>query len=168
MASDDSLTRSAPSSPSEVIRSLRENPTGLPKRLEARSEASSPDDLAEIEVLDPLPRSADDYVACGRASNRTLVTLLIMLKDGSFDGFAYASLERVGLRPAAEIGEGNELTLRFSGSTVTEVRLKGRNLLRLFANIARHRTPWIRELPVERDFQPAGEAVVTSISVSDL
>ena len=168
MATDDSLTRTAPPSPSEVIRGLRENPTGLPRRTEPRPDAAATAAGEDAHEFEPLPKSSDDYVAFGRPGNKPLVSLILMLKNGSFEGFAYAGLERVGLTPAEEIGGGNELVLRFAGSTVTEVRIKGRNLVKLYAYLGQHRTPWLRELPSGRDFEPTGTAVITSIEVVDL
>ena len=170
MATDDSLTRSRPLSPSEIIRGLREIPTGRTTMPEpdAAPESATTADVGDFDSLDALPKASDEYAAFGRAGNKPLTTLYFMLKDGSWDGFAYANLERIRLTPASEAGGGNELVLRFAGSSATEVRLKGRNLAKLYNYLGQHRTPWVRELPSERDFQATSAAVVTAVAIEDV
>jgi hypothetical protein len=158
----DGLTRTRPKTPSEILSRLRDNPPGQDALQEP---ASDPGDTA---LLDPLPKASDAYLAHARASNKPQLSLFVMLKDGSFDGFSYANLERIRLQPAADAGGGNELVLRFNGSTVTEVRLAGRNLGLLHAYLGQHRTAWVRVLPPERDFQEKGVAVITGIALKDL
>src|SRR5262245_7055978 len=89
---DDSLTRSRPKSPDEIIRSLQARTGAMerPIELPAAAPAATPAPQDEPQAFDP---DATEYQAFGRAGNQRVPSLRFILKDRSERGFAYAHLD---------------------------------------------------------------------------
>lgn len=169
---DDSLIRTRPRSPSEVIRDLRENPTGVPKKPAvenadglAAAELPGAEDFGG-EFFDPTSR---DYKAFGWAGNKTLPSLRFILKDGRQPCGFYHHLDSrypdgCEFIPSAP-GKGNVIRLRYVGaSSAFSVTLEGRNLRRGWELIVSHSTPWVREYPSDMDTLGDAAIVVNAIN----
>jgi len=114
---------------------------------------------------DPLPQPEDDYVACGRVSNKPEAMLCLIRRDQSYELFPYGNLVRARLASLPSPGAGRMLRLRFLGAGVTDVRIEGRSLLDLMHDLQRHRIPWLREVPTDRPFLDRKGLVITRIAV---
>jgi hypothetical protein len=105
----------------------------------------SPDELG------PLPKAEAAYVPHSRMSNRPLPTLYFLAKNQLPDGFSYSCLERVRMVDAEKPGESPHLLVLFNGHMPQEVRIEGRNLLKLCNDVGRHLVHWIRQHPTGHD-----------------
>ncbi len=114
---------------------------------------------------DALPELGDDYLACGRISNKPETMLCVILRDQRYELFAYGDLVRVRLDAPASPTKARTLSLRFVGAGVTDVVLEGRRLLELVHNLRRHRIPWLRETPTDRTFLDRKAIVITRITI---
>ena len=94
--------------------------------------------------------------------------LHFVLKDYSYEGFAYADCERVRFAPADKPGGGDVLTIRFNGSVVTEAVIEGRHLHSLYHWIGLHRLPWVWEHPSPARFTDANAAVISRITLVEV
>jgi hypothetical protein len=61
---------------------------------------------------------------------------------------------------------GHVITLRFAGTHVMQVTIKGRNLWRLYDYLHQHRTSWI--MRADRDLADGQEAIVTVIECESI
>jgi hypothetical protein len=122
-----------------------------------------------------LPGPGDPYRAAGMPDTQPLTRLCcIMSRDGfQKGGQAYRYFQYVHLDSNTSLGfteQGQVITLRFAGSKTVEVRIVGRNLLRICDGIHQHRIPWLRV--ADRDFRGSGEPgnspVITGISVEEV
>jgi hypothetical protein len=120
-------------------------------------------ELAEGE--DILPHPGDDYLACGRVSNRPEPMLCFILRDQTYELFSYSDLIRVRLSAPATATASRALTLRFLGAGFTDITLEGRRLLDLVHNLRRHRIPWLRETPTERTIVDRNAVIITRINI---
>jgi hypothetical protein len=123
------------------------------------------------ESFDP---ECPDYKAFGWAGNKTLPSLILILKDGSSLGINYGDLAsacRDGsvFLPSAPGSKGNVIRLRVAGDDgVFLVLLEGGRLWRVWELIMAHKTPWIRELPEGMDFVVGADPVIRSIIINPL
>jgi hypothetical protein len=119
----------------------------------------------ESETGDTLPLPGDEYVACGRVSNKPQLMLCFILRDQSYELFPYGDLVRVRLAAPSTPGAGRVIRMRFAGDGVMDVKIEGRNLLELVHNLRRHRIPWLRETPTDRTFAAPRAVVITRIAI---
>jgi hypothetical protein len=123
------------------------------------------------ESFDP---EGTDYKAFGWAGNKTVPSLILILKDGSSLGINYGDLAsacRDGsvFLPSAPGSKGNVIRLRVAGDDgVFLVLLEGGRLWRVWELIMAHKTPWIRELPEGMDFVGGADPVIRSIAIHPL
>lgn len=117
------------------------------------------------EVEDALPQPGDDYLACGRISNKPETMLCFILRDQTYELFSYGDLVRARLAAPATPGAGPKLAMRFLGAGVTDVTLEGRRLLELVHNLRRHRIPWLRETPTTQTFVNRKAIIITRIAI---
>jgi hypothetical protein len=119
------------------------------------------------ESFDP---EGTDYKAYGRAGNKTMPTLRVILKDGSEWPIVYAHLDTHPLDgsrflPSLPGRKGNVMRLRVAGqSGVFLVVIEGVRLRRVWELIMGHQTPWIHELPPGAEFVRDGEPVIWSVT----
>lgn len=112
--------------------------------------------------LRPPPAAADapeGYAAYGAAGyyGEVIPLLRLRLADGSWRGFAYFALGEAAYDPAL----GIELTFQ-----TAVVRLRGRNLLPLYALVCDHAVRWVREADRAADLGAAeSDTVVVRIEV---
>jgi hypothetical protein len=118
------------------------------------------------EGEDALPQPGDDYLACGRVSNKPETMLCFILRDQRYELFSYGNLVRVRLAAPATPTASRVLSLRFVGAGITDVTLEGRQLLELVHNLRRHRIPWLRETPTDRPFLDRKAIVITRITIA--
>jgi hypothetical protein len=130
-------------------------------------ETEPPPSTVEPELADPLPRPGGAYKAHGRHGNKPQATLFFVTRGHVFEGFSYAYLERIRLKPPETAGGSLVLVLRFSGSVATEVTVEGRNLHAMCNLIGLHLLPWIWEMPGRADRHGEAATVVTRITVGD-
>lgn len=164
---DDSLTRSRPKSPDEIIRSLQAKARGdePPEEPRAAPPPVAPPD--EPEAFDP---DAEHYQAW-RPGTQTVPSVRFILKDRSERGFSYAHLDSkhpggCEFIPSAP-GKGNVIRLRFAGAAAaTTVTLEGRHLRRAWEQLIAHRTPWVCEYPADIDTMGPDEPIITAIGFS--
>jgi hypothetical protein len=144
------------------------------------SVAHVPDTLASPVASDDdaaLPGSADSYKAAGTPANHSLTRLCCVMGREEFrkGGKAYRYFQYVHMESDTDLGfteHGQVLTLRFaSASKLVEIKILGRNLLRICDDIHLHRMPWIRV--ADRDYRaPDGEAdnkpVITEIRIEEV
>jgi hypothetical protein len=116
---------------------------------EADGESLPTDDFDSL----PLPGSA--YLPYARPSNKPEITFHVMLKDGSWRGFAWSNFDSVDMLLPESAGVGPVLVARFGGLVPSELRIGGSNLGKLHALIGRQRIAWIREYPSRRGFDGA-------------
>ena len=111
-----------------------------------------------------LPESGGQYQACARAANKELTAVHFLLKDRSIRTNQYCHLDSdARYLPMDETGRGSSITLRFTGTIVTDVKIEGRNLRLLYDHLTQHRMPWLSELPDNRDFEPETDPVINRI-----
>src|SRR5205823_44811 len=102
------------------------------------------------EAYDP---ASGDYKAFGWAGNKTLPSLVIILKDGSECGVNYGDLASAHpggsmFLPTAPGCKGNVIRLRVAGDDgVFLIVIEGVLLRRVWELIMGHKAPWIHELP---------------------
>lgn len=160
---DDSLVRPRSVS-SSTIRALIEK--GRPgSEAETREGESRESDGLAAERSDPLPRPGEPYRMHARHSNKPEMTLHFVLKDFSYEGFAYADIERVRLVPGEKPGSGPVLIVRFSGGV--EVWSEGRHLHSLYHWIGLHGVSWVWEHPGPTDFIDKAEPIIRKITIKE-
>jgi hypothetical protein len=119
-----------------------------------------------FEGEDALPQPGDEYLACGRISNKPETMLCFILRDQRYELFAYSGLVRARMAAPAGPGAARNLQLRFLGAGVTDVTLEGRRLLELVHNLRRHHIPWLRETPTDRPFLDRKAVVITRVTIA--
>jgi hypothetical protein len=163
----DSVRR-AYRSPSEIATAARGSLV-VPINGEASKPDASPDDFSSpIKKSDPLPLPGEEYRAAARFANRLQTeqrTLHFVLKDGTFEGFAYSDLRRVRMVPSGKPGGGPVLLLRFVEAGITDVEIRGRHLKDIHYFISIGVLPWVWEYP-GRDFEDENTPLITSITIT--
>jgi hypothetical protein len=134
----------------------------------AKAEAEPVEELPPLDDVSPLPGPGDAYKAYARASNRPLATLMLLLANASTRGFSYGNLDTIDLLPSSDPGQGPVIAMRFTSRDTTDILLSGRSLDALYVALGDHRVAWVRERSPSRDFIPAGETVVTGITINKM
>jgi hypothetical protein len=162
---DDSMTRSRPKSPTDILRELRENPAGRPTEQDP-----PPYDVSLLpEGVESFDPGSTDYKALGRVGSRTVPSLRFIRKDKSEIGCSYGHLD--SRHPGgcefipSGAGKGNVIRLRFAGAEgAFSVVIEGRNLRHVWEMIMGHMTPWVHEYPADIDTEGEKATVVKSIT----
>ena len=126
------------------------------------------EDTAAWEMLSPLPRPGDPYVAFSRISSRPVPTIFFLGGNMLPNGYANSGFERVYFEEGSSSGDGPVLVVRFHGSVVTEVRIEGRNLIPLATHIGRQLVQWVRERPPGIAEEPEARTVVTRMTTGNV
>ena len=124
-----------------------------------------------------LPAYGDPYKAAGMPDPNPLTRLCCIMGREGFQpgGKAYRFFQYVHLDSDTDLGftkDGQVITLRFAGaSKMVEIKVFGRNLLRICDDIHLHRMPWIRV--ADRDFKaadgvPDNKPVITEIRIEEV
>ena len=142
-------------------------PQAAPLFIPDEPEAEPPPATVQPEQADPLPRPGGAYKPHSRPANKAQATLYFVTRGHAFEGFSYASLERIRLLPQETPGGSLVLVLRFSGSVATEVTVEGRNLHSLCNLVGMHLMPWVWEMPGRADRHDEAATVVTKITVGE-
>lgn len=160
---DDELVIARPKTPAQLLQERFKPVEPPPVPLDAGSEAA-----AALDEVSPLPRPGDAYQALSRASNKPVLTLVLVFANATREGFAYADMRRFSYRPADQPGGGMVIKIRVIEAEAVELVIAGRNLDELFDQLQRHRVGWVRELPPGRDFLDGRETVITSMVIRPL
>jgi len=122
------------------------------------------------ESFDP---DSADYKAFGWAGNKTLPSLVIILKDGTEYGINYCDLASACptgsmFLPSAPGFKGNVIRLRVAGDEGPFMPvIEGLRLRRVWELIMGHKTPWIHELPAGMAVGRDADPVIWSITFLD-
>jgi hypothetical protein len=124
---------------------------------------------AEKEAV--LPVLGDAYKAAGFAVEEESCLVLVMGRDGfQPGGLAYVHFQYVHIGTGGFGYTANGQAFTFLVAEPKRVTVRGRNLLRIYHQIIRRRTPWIRQ--ADRDFRaddgaPDDEPIILRIEVED-
>lgn len=149
------------------VAAVRHGREAVPPPELVKDAGESPEPGAGPETFDP---ASTDYKAFGWAGNKTLPSLIVILKDGSEYGINYADLGTAWphcsmFQPSAPGFTGNVIRLRVAGDDgVFMVVIEGLRLRRVWDLIMGHKTPWIHELPAGMDFVGSDDPVIRSIN----
>lgn len=120
--------------------------------------------------LQPAPESDDefglpaqssgDYKPHAAPANKPVFAVHFIKPSGDVRSFQYADLDSDSRYTA------DAIRLRFSGTRVIEVTIRGRNLWRLYDGIHRQVIRWAME--AARDFAKDGECIVRSIEIAEV
>src|SRR5579872_5362897 len=113
-----------------------------------------------------LPDPGKGYEPCSQPSQNALYTLHCVLGAEGYISFQYVHLDSQSSLSAD--GKGQVIRLRFCGSKITAVTIRGRNLLQLYDSIHQHRIAWVMRIDRDRDFGTGNEPVVTEIDIEDV
>jgi hypothetical protein len=116
----------------------------------------------ENELVDSdLPDTSAPYQAHARPASKPVYTLHCCLgKDG------YRSFQMVHLdsdNSFKTTSSGHVITVRFAGTQVMQVTIKGRNLWQLYGALHSHRISWV--MRADRDLADEPEAIITAIEI---
>ena len=116
----------------------------------------------EPEAADfDLPDPAAPYQAHARASNKPVFSLHCCLGKDGFRSFQYVHLDSGSSFTTDQAG--HVITLRFIGTQVSQVIIRGRKLWRLYDYIHQHRMPWV--MRADRNIADREEMIVTEIKI---
>jgi hypothetical protein len=125
----------------------------------AKSVTAPPDEgFSDFE----LPDTSGPYQSHGRPGNRPVYTLHCGLGKDGFRSFEYVHLDSDNSFKTSP--SGHIITLRFAGTQVMQVIIKGRNLWRLYDYLHQHRISWI--MRADRDLADEQEAIITAIEIA--
>ena len=108
--------------------------------------------------LPSLP--AGEYKPHSAPANKPVLALHLIRPSGEIRSFQYMDLD------SDSRYEPGVIRVRFTGTTVLEVIIRGRNLLRLYDGIHRHVIRWVME--AGRDFARDGEGIVSTIDIREV
>jgi hypothetical protein len=112
----------------------------------------------EDSGLPPLP--AKDYKPHSSPANKPVFTIHFMKPSGEIRSFQYVDLD------SDSRYEPGVIRVRFTGTTVLEVIIHGRNLWRLYDGIHRQVIRWVME--ATRDFAKDGDSIVSRIDIREV
>ena len=119
----------------------------------------------EDEVSDSeLPDTSAPYQAHARPANKPVYTLHCWLGKDGYRSFQIAHLDSDSSFKITS--SGHVITLRFAGTQVMQVTIKGRNLWRLYDYLHQHRIAWI--MRADRDLAEELEAIIRTIEILPL
>src|SRR5579871_194420 len=107
----------------------------------------------------PSPNEGD-YKAFAAPANKPIFALHCIGATGAIRSFQYVDLD------SDSRYEPGAILLRFTGTKVLEVRIRGRNLWRLYDGIHRHVIRWVME--AGRDFAQDAESIIGRIEVREV
>jgi hypothetical protein len=124
-----------------------------------------PEKIRDSDVPDSLlPDVSKGYEHCARPSHHALYSLHFILGTDGYRSFQYVHLDSQS--SLTTDGKGQVIRLRFCGSKVTAVTIRGRNLSRLYDYIHQHKIAWVMRM--DRDFGTGNEPVVTAIDIEEV
>jgi hypothetical protein len=159
-----------PASPADLVSRTAVPPReALPmSRIPAPADREDPG--GGTESFDP---ARTDYKAFGWANNRTVPTLVVILKDGTECGINYADLATAwpggsSFMPSAPGYAGNVIRLLVAGDAGRfSLVIEGLRLRRVWELIMAHKTPWIHELPAGIAVGGDAEPVIRSVRLEE-
>jgi hypothetical protein len=113
------------------------------------------DELADSD----LPDASAPYQAHARPANRPVYTLHCCLGKDGYRSFQYVHLDSDSSFKTSSAG--HVITLRFAGTQVMQVTIKGRNLWRLYGTLHAHSISWV--MRADRDLADEQETIITAI-----
>jgi hypothetical protein len=119
------------------------------------AESPPEDDLADSN----LPDTSAPYQAHARPANKPVYTLHCCLGKDGFRSLQYVHLDSDSSFKTSSAG--HVITLRFAGTQVMQVTIKGRNLVQLYGELHSHRISWV--MRADRDLADEQEAIITAI-----
>jgi len=120
--------------------------------------ATTPEAVDEEAGL-PSPKERD-YKAHASAANKPVFSLHCIAATGTIRSFQYVDLD------SDSRYEPGIIHLRFTGTKVLEVTIRGRNLWRLYDGIHRHVIRWVME--AGRDFAQDGDSIISRIEIKEV
>jgi hypothetical protein len=113
-----------------------------------------------------LPDLSLPYEAFAKPANRLLYSLHCVLGKVGYRSFQYMQLDSDS---SFDVDAGGQIIrLRFCGSKITAVTIRGRNLSNLYDYVHQHRTAWVRRVDGGRDFGNDRTAVITAIDIEEV
>jgi hypothetical protein len=123
-----------------------------------------------VQQADPdqstLPEPDAAYQPHAKPAARPVYTLHMLLGRDGCRSFQYVHLDSDSAFVADDAGQC--IGLRFCGSKVMQVLIRGRNLRRLYDLIHQNRIAWVMRIDRGRDFAGDGATVVTSIEIEEV
>lgn len=145
------------------IKDLLSAPPAAAVTPQAEPQPPEPDGAAKGDVL---PQPGDPYVAFATPRGVAEPTLHVLLRDGTYRGFAWSNYDGIDLLAGEAPGSGPVLVLRFDGLRPTEVRITGQRHGLLHAYLGQQRIGWIREKPEGKIIADAHAPVIEKITLS--
>jgi hypothetical protein len=119
----------------------------------------------EDELADSgLPDTAAPYQAHARPASKPVYTLHCCFGKDGYRSFQYVHLDSDSSFRTSSAG--NVITLRFAGTQVIQVTIKGRNLRQLYDHLHQHQISWITR--ADRDFTTDGDPLITGIVIEEV
>ncbi|MBS0264478.1 MAG: hypothetical protein JSS02_21265 [Planctomycetes bacterium] len=112
-----------------------------------------------------LPEPDAPYLPHSKPLARPVYTLHLLLGRDGCRSFQLVHLDSDSTFTADDAGQC--IRLRFCGSKVMQVSIRGRNLRRLYDLIHQHRIAWVMRQELGRDFAAEGETVITEIHTEE-
>jgi hypothetical protein len=124
-------------------------------------------DLIDFPTLpndpDALPEPGDAYQAFSPPTPHPYLSLALLFPDGSIYGYQLRNLEQYDFAPSQKPSGSDVLNLYFAGSSLTEIRIEGRNLFELCYYLGEQRIRWLRLLADGQDIKDPNAPVITRI-----
>jgi hypothetical protein len=109
-----------------------------------------------------LPDTSAPYQAHARPANKPVYTLHCCLGKDGYRSFQMAHLDSDSSFQTTSAG--HVITLRFAGTQVMKVTIKGRNLGLLYGALHAHRVSWITR--ADRNLAEEQEAIIAAIEIA--
>jgi hypothetical protein len=121
---------------------------------------------SEAESHSELPDTSAPYQAHGRAANKPVYTLHCCLGKNGYRSFQYMHLDSDSTFSIDH--KGHVISMRFVGTKIVQVTIRGRNLWRLYDYLHQHRLPWV--MLADRDFADGADkqVVITTIEIEEV
>jgi len=123
-------------------------------------DAQPEDELADSD----LPDTSAPYQAHARPASRPVYTLHCGLGKDGFRSFEYVHLDSNNSFKTSS--SGHVITLRFAGTQVMQVTIKGRNLWQLYGALHSHRISWV--MRADRDLAEEQEPAINCIEILEV
>jgi hypothetical protein len=109
-----------------------------------------------------LPDTSAPYQAHARPANKPVYTLHCCLGRDGYRSFQYVHLDSDSSFKTSS--SGHVIALRFAGTQVMQVMIKGRNLRQLYGALHSHLIPWV--MRADRNLADEQEAIITAIEIT--